>query len=424
MNQTKKTILSNHARYWTMWVLANIFYCYENFLQVSLDVMHDDLRQAFHLTASGFGHLGAWYFYAYALMQIPVGLLLDRYSIRRLLSCAILICAIGCAIFGQAHVFWQACLGRLLIGLGSAFAALSCLQIAASYLPKKRFAMLTGLTLTLGMLGAVIAQVPLAWLIDIMSWRQTMMTLALIGFGLTFLVWVLFIKHRAHHDLHMPTSWLNQLLKVIQRPQIWLVAMYGGLVFLSTPVFGGLWGAAYLRTVLKVSENYAAYMIQFLFIGWAVGAPIFGWASDQLGRRLPALYVSVIGTFLAYLAIVITLPIPIMGYCVILFMAGFFTSGFLPAFSIIRDISAHQQTATGLGFMNSMNMIGPAIVNPLIGYVLDQQWHGQMAHGIRIYSVGAYQQAMWIIPITLLLAFITLPFIKETYCRLVGQSIH
>lgn len=424
MNQTTKHSPSLHIRYWLMWVLANLFYCYENFLQVSLDVMHDDLRQAFHLTASGFGHLGAWYFYAYALMQIPVGLLLDRYSIRRLLSLAILICAAGCAIFGLSEHFWQACLGRLLIGLGSAFAALSCLQIAANYLPKRRFAMLTGLTLTLGMLGAVIAQVPLQWLIHMMSWRQTMMTLSIIGFVMTALVWLLFVKHRTHHDIHIPSSWLKQLQKVIRRPQIWLVAIYGGLVFQSTPVFGGLWGASYLQHVLKVSESYAAYMIQFLFIGWAIGAPIFGWASDQLGRRLPTLYVSVIGTFLAYLAIVITLPIPAMGYCVILFMAGFFTSGFLPAFSIIRDISAHQQTATGLGFMNTMNMVGPAIANPLIGYLLDRQWHGELAHGIRVYSVSAYQQAMWLIPVSLLIALLILPFVKETYCRLAGQSIH
>lgn len=405
-------------RRWLMWVIVAIFYCYENFLQVSPNVMNGVLRTDLHLSAEGIGHLGGVYFCAYALMQIPVGMLLDNMGVKKLLSFAVFMCALGSWIFAGSHGFVLASIGRFLIGMGSAFAAITCMQVAAMWLPPKRFALLAGVMLTMGMLGAAGAQLPLHWLISHLGWRQTMHAFAWMGLAITALVLVFMIDRPSRGNntsTHAP--WWQSLKATLTKQQVWWVCLYGGLMFWSTPIFGGLWGSNFLTLSLNISKAQAANMIQYLFFGWALGAPLFGWFSDRIGRRLPPLYIASFSTMLALLLLLYTHHLPLVCYFLLLFAMGFFTSGFLPIFSIIRDISADEHTATGLGFANTINMVGPALINPLIGWLLDRQSQGTLLQGARIDTLGSYQHAIMILPICVGLSLLCLPWIRETYCR-------
>ena len=153
----KQSFKKNYASswLWMMWGIAALFYCYENILQVAPSVMVSEWMHDFHLTASAIGRLGAYYYYAYASTQIPVGMLVDYFGPRRLLTLAALVCALGVFVISAAHGFHLAAIGRAMIGLGSGFAAIGCLHIAATCLPSSWFACITGLTLSFGMLGAM-----------------------------------------------------------------------------------------------------------------------------------------------------------------------------------------------------------------------------------------------------------------------------
>ena len=136
MKKTTSTLITQQRSLpWVIWGLGALFYSYEFFLQVSPGVMAHDLMHTFKVNATQLGNLGALYFYAYAMMQIPVGVLLDSLGPRRLLTIAIIICACGAIFFGSAHTFWVAGTGRFLTGLGSAFAAVGCLHLAATGYP-------------------------------------------------------------------------------------------------------------------------------------------------------------------------------------------------------------------------------------------------------------------------------------------------
>src|SRR3954452_7317306 len=104
---------NNKPQPWLIWGLASFFYFYENCLQVSPGVMVPELMRTFAVNAAALGNMAAFYFYAYAGMQIPVGVLTDRYGVRCLLSLAIAICALGSLIFGLAHSLTSAEIGRL-----------------------------------------------------------------------------------------------------------------------------------------------------------------------------------------------------------------------------------------------------------------------------------------------------------------------
>lgn len=418
MTETNKR--NRYLYAWIVWGLGAIFYFYEFLLQVSPGVMVPELMQAFNVNAASLGHLTAFYFYAYAGMQIPVGVLLDKYGPRRLLSFAALVCMAGCLLFGYADGMSQAALGRFLIGFGSAFAAVGCMKLASNWFPLERFALLTGLLVTLGMLGAVGGETPLALLINMIDWRSSNILLGGIGGGIALLIWLVVRDTPSGVQVATPaktkTGLLSGLIHVIKSKQNWLAALYGGLMFAPTSAFGALWGVPFLMTKYGISRPAAAGMISMLFIGWAVGSPLTGWLSDYIHRRLPTMIAGTIGSLLIILGIIYaTVPLVVMS--ALLFFFGFFSSGFLPAFSIIREINHNHITATALGFMNMLNMIGGAVLQPFIGFLLDHYWTGKLMAGTRVYSLENYHVALAVLPIIIFISSLFIPFIKETRCK-------
>jgi MFS family permease len=404
---------------WVMWTLGALFYCYEFCLQVSPSVMTNEIMKAFSVNASQLGILSGFYLYAYTLMQIPVGILLDKFGPRRLLTFATICCALGSLLFGYAHVFTIAAIGRFMIGIGSAFAAVSCMHLAATWLPLRLFALMTGLMVTIGMLGAVGGEAPLSMLNNFLGWRQTLILFGFIGIGLSVIIWLV-IRDRVFptkNRVITHTGFLSGVKHVLKNKQIWVTSLYGGLMYLPTPAFAGLWGVPFLVTFYQLPRTTAAFFISLIFIGWAVGSPLFGIISDRIGRRKPPMWLGSTGALACILAILYVpqLPLTIMG--ILLFLFGFFSSGFLPAFSIAREINPPETNATALGFVNTLNSLGAALAQPFIGLILDMRWNGQMADGIRQYSVGNYHVALMTIPICIAISLLILPFIKETYCK-------
>ena len=410
---------------WLVWGLPALFYFYEYFLQVSPGVMVPELMKAFNVNAAELGNLAAYYFYSYALMQIPVGVLLDRYGPRILLTIATAICMVGCLLFGMATNLDMAKIGRLLIGLGSAFAAIGCLTLAARWFPIRRFALLTGLTVMIAMLGAIGGQTPLAIFVSTLGWRTSMMVLGVIGGVIAWLIWKIVrddppqaIESQATSVSHVEQkSLLDSLKIVIKSKQTWLVAIYGGLVFAPTSIFGSLWGVPFLMAHHGLSRPAAAGVISMLFVGWAIGSGLSGWFSDTIGKRKLPMLLGAIGAFITITALIYLPQLSIFWINALLFLFGVFSSGFLPAFSIIREINPINVSGTALGFMNAVNMVGGALGQPLVGWLLDSVWNGKLEAGVRIYSIANFHFALAVLPICIALSLITLFFIRETHCE-------
>ena len=410
---------------WLVWSLAAAFYFYEYFLQVSPGVMVPDLMRDFKVDATKLGNLAAFYFYSYAPMQILVGLLLDRYGPRRLVTLATAVCALGSLLFATAQALGVAELGRMLVGFGSAFAAVGCLKIAANWFPMERFAMLTGLMVMVGMTGAAFGEIPLALLVDNIGWRASMMILAGVGTGLAIAIWHIVrdrpptIHESEHH--HLQTTSVREmalgLMQIIRSKQTWLASLYGGLMFAPTSTLGGLWGVPFLMEAANTTRPQAAGLVTFVFIGWMVGSPIGGWASDRMAMRRPPMILGSLGALLSLLGIIYIpdLSIKVMG--LLLFSFGFFSGGFLPAFSIVKEVNPSKISATALGFINFMNMIGGLVALPVVGYLLDMRWDGKMLDGVRVYSIANYHLALVCLPVMIALSLAILPFVKETYCK-------
>lgn len=419
MNKTKLIYLP-----WLVWGLSCIFYFYEFLLQVSPGVMSNELMHDFSVTSQTLGILSGVYFYSYAGAQMPGGILLDKFGPHKLLTIATLICALSTIAFGMTSNLTTACIARFMTGFGSAFAVVGSFKLAANWFPSQKFVILTGFTVALGMLGAIGGEAPLAMFIDVFGWRHSMLIMGCVGLVIAGLIFLIVkdkpdahISEITNHASSQQEPFFASFKLLIKNKQLWLIAIYGGLMYMSTPVFCGLWGVPYLMLKLDITKAVAANYVSLIFIGWIIGSPLWGVFSNHIGKRKPPMYLAAIGSLIcSYCFIYSSIHSKLM-IQFLLFGFGIFSSGFLPSFTVAKELCRQRYVATGLSFMNMVNMIGIAIAQPVIGAILDYCWAGELINTVRVYSISAYHIALSILPISLFLALIILPAIHETYCQ-------
>jgi sugar phosphate permease len=246
-------------RSWLIWGIAALFYLAGFYHRVSPAVMTDELMSAFNIGAGGLGNLAACYFYFYVAMQIPTGILVDSWGARKLLIAGSISAALGAFLFGSTHDFFLACVGRAIIGGATAVGWLVLLKLATHWFPARRFAMLSGLGLFFGNIGALTAQVPLRIAIQHFGWRSVVFASA----GLVLLVGLLallFVKNdpvedgcKSYAPFEVQRGHLTilELVKGFKRifgyRNTWLIFFAQGGLVGSILAFTGLWGAPYLR---------------------------------------------------------------------------------------------------------------------------------------------------------------------------------
>lgn len=403
--------------------LAAMFYLYEFVLQVSPAVMTSELMHDLKLNAAGFGAMAAFYYYAYTPMQIPAGLLFDRYGPRLLMTLALLVCALGAFFFGFTNNVVWASAGRFFMGIGSAFSFIGSLLLIARWFPAKYFALLAGLVQLMSSIGAILGEAPLADVVHHFGWRHTITYVAVIGVFLAGLVW-LFVRDRpieeqiAQEKTQAKKSELRRLKQVCSKSQTWWIALYSFSAWAPITAFAALWGIPFLVALYGISTTIASTACSMIWVGIGIGSPLFGWWSDHIGRRcLPLTVAATIGVF--SLAIAIYMPhVPFTLMYVLLFLFGVAAAGQSLAFGLVKDQSHHSVVGTAMGFNNMAVVAGGALFQPLVGIFLDLNWKGEIANSIPVYTALNYRWAFIALPLCYLVGLVVSTcFLKETHCH-------
>lgn len=416
---------------WLICGLGAVYYSYEYFLRISPSVMESALRDHFKLSATGFGLLSAFYYYAYVPLQIPVGVLLDRYGPRLLITIACMICVLGTFVFAGTTIFWVAAVGRFLVGFGSAFAFVGVLKLATIWLPENKLAMVSGLAAALGTIGAMIGDNLLGSLVMQVGWRETMNLTAYVGVCLIFVLWF-GIRDKKSHQRRSGT--VDNLRKsmidlgiIVRNKQVWINGMFGCLVYLPTTVFAELWGIPYLKHAHNLSQPAADFANSLLFLGFTIGAPLMGYVSDRLKRRkLPMLF----GATGAAIIMMVILYMPELTQAhidALMFLLGLLYSAQCIVFAVGRELSPSEAAGTAMATTNMIVMLGAMFLQPLVGKLLDMSLSSHMANVPlesipidklqQLYTADDYQFALSIIPIGIVIAALLTFFLKETYAN-------
>jgi MFS family permease len=416
---------------WFICALGAVFYAYEYLLRIAPSAMEDALRLHFNLTATGFGFLSAVYYYAYVPMQLPVGILMDRYGPKRLLTFACALCVVGTWLFTDTTSPQVSAIGRFLVGMGSAFAFVGVLKLATMWLPENKLAMVAGMTSALGTIGAMLGDNFIVAWVNHYGWQPSMNATAIFGIILALVLYYGISDHPQHVFTGPESESLQKKIKdlrlIITNKQIWINGFFGCMVYLPTTVFAELWGIPYLRHAHHLTEAQAAFANSLLFFGFMIGAPTMGTISDKLRRRkLPM----VVGATGAAILMCILLYLPNLSFSQLncfIFMLGLFYSAQTIVFAVGRELSPAKAAGTAIALTNMIVMIGAMVLQPLIGRLLDLslRYHhaGDIPQGINLhqvhwlYSAADYRLAMSIIPVGIVLAIIATFFIRETHAK-------
>jgi MFS family permease len=396
--------------------IGAFFYCYEFVLRIIPGALQTELSAAFgHISASTFGQLSAFYYFAYSPMQMPVGMLMDRFGPRRLLTFACLCCTIGSFMFTYSESLLIAGSGRFLVGFGSSFAFVGVLSLAIHWLPKRYFSLVAGLITTLGMLGLVYGEVKITEMAVTMGLHHVLNMMVFVGGGLTVLIFLLVrdAPDRAMGTKQPLPEFFNSVGKVLLSPQVWLIGFVGACLYTSLSVFGELWGKTYLEQAHNLTKMEAAKAISAMFLGWAVGAPISGYFSDWTGRRVFPL---VLGALLSLICISLILYCPGLSYTsliILLFLYGVFSATEIIVFVMAKENSGAQLSGTVFAATNMIVTLGGVIFQPLVGKLLDVFGDDVVVAGEHIYTRVDYQLALSILPISLLMVMIMGFFLKD-----------
>ncbi len=414
MTKTVTKSTSNLAP-WLALFMGGLFYCFQFLVRVSPNVMTDELMLSFLVDAAGLSFIIAWSNAGYSMMQIPLGVLMDRLGPRRIIAAGAILCAVSTYFFSIATTPYLAGASRFMIGIGSACGYLGTLKLGSQWFTRDKMPMVVSITMTLGIVGASIGGLPLEFLVNSVGWQSSLHLVALAGMIIGAAVLFVVGKNPPYHA-HAPEEdhLLVDLFAIVKKPQAWLFAIFGMLMYLPLDLMGTLWGVSFLEKKFNIPESEATVPILFMFIGVALGSFFFAWLTDAWNSRKKPMVLGAILTTALYFLIVFGPPLSIELVCVLFLLSGFFFNGQLLAFTCICEIMPLHASGVAVGFVNSIVMLGGFFFMPLVGEILVAFWDGTMLDGVPQYSAADFQIAIAIIPICLGIAFLMTKGIRET----------
>lgn len=414
---------------WFVVLSASLFFFYE-FIQMNMfNSLAGSFESSFDLSAFQIGLVSAFYFFSDSLLLYPAGVLLDRFSSRRLIIVGMWMCIAGTILIASSTDAWSLVVARFLAGTASAFCLLSILRLAAQWFPAHKMAGVTGMVVTIGMVGGAASQTPLTILIDWQGWRQALYSVA--GFGAVILLIIfIFVKdapaEKRFSQLQTDHGgekihWFPALYQMIVNKYNWLTGLYICTMNLPIMVLAGLFGKQWMMQAYGFSSIQAANISMMIFIGTIVGSTVFGFVSDWLrSRKKPMLLTAVIS--LALFLFILYMPKQSeLAYLFEFFLLGFFTGAQIIGYPVVRETNKSNMVGTALGFVSVIIMGLPGILQPLVGYLMNVRWGHVVSHGLRVYSQASYDLGLQVIVVGFIIAILCVIIMPETYGRSIKE---
>jgi MFS family permease len=408
-------------RAWSVVFATSLFFFFEFGLNNIFNVLEPYLSQDYQLGATAMGLISSLYFYANVVALIPAGILLDRFSPKKLILTATLVCVVSLIGIAFSHHLFFLCLARLIMGLAGGFCFIGVMRIVINWMPLRQMGLVSGFVVTMGMLGGFMVQAPMVAMIHLWTWRMALLGVAGVGV-IVFLVILFVVKDHApwqHEEYHGNRQELKsiKLLKslglVFKNPQNWFAGLYTGLVNLPIFILGALWGVPYLMNVHALTETQASAVAGMLFIGTMIGSPFMGLLADKLhSRKLLMILGSFISLCLASFIIFGKLE-SFYGLLFLFCLLGIITSVQILSYPLVAEGNSKMVTSTAISVISMMCLLGGALSQPVFGKILSIGWTGLVVNGAPVYAPIRYQYAAELLLVTFVIAFFLSLFIRE-----------
>ena len=420
MNKTATAAYSRQA--WTSLIAVSLFFCYE-FMQLSIfNAIGDEIMHAFHLNAKQLGNLSAYYFYANALLLIPAGIMLDKFSTKSLVLLNTLLCSIATLVFACTTNYWIAATTRFLVGCGAAFCFISCIRIASRWFPPQKMAIATGVISMVGMLGGMLTQMPCVALNNILGWRYTILGDAALGVVIMLAIWRYVEDYPPQHQ-HQPPCKLaiwSTVTTALTNHHNLIAGLYASLLNFAVVLLGALWGIQYLATNHFLSPIKASYATMMYFAGMIIGGIMYGYISDRYACRKIPMIIGPLVSLCIVLYLMLSAPLSLLTLVLLCCSLGMSISSQLLTYPTVVELNPATITATASSVVSLLLVSGAFIIQPLFGVLMHHHYQTHRAimtssYNLIQYSATDIKFAMWLLPISFVVATVIALFIPETH---------
>ena len=417
------------GRAWTMWSVPALLFLIAFFHRAAPGIIAKDLMQEFQVTSLIVGLLAATYFYAYAALMIPSGVLIDAFGVRRVVAAGGTVMGLGSLAMGMAQAPRALFAGRFAVGLGAAVTFIGALKIAAIWFPPTRFGFLSAVTATVGFLGALIGTAPLAALVGVAGWRGALALVGAVTLAAAALCFAVVRDHPGGHAPDTPSppglaAVLAGGVAVLKNPHTWPPFL---AFFCLYSAFGNLslWVVPCLRDVYGLSAERAALYATAPTLPLLVAAPLTGFLSDRVLNRRKVPFVALASaSFVLWTVFVATLGrLSVGGLYALLLALGAVGGAFVLAWPIGREVNPPHLAGVAVAVVNLGGFLGAALTQAPIGALLDARWAGAIAGGSRVYPVDAYAAAFGACAALALAAALLSLALRETRGRNVYEEL-
>ncbi len=410
---------------WLVVLSAGMFFFYE-FIQMQMfNAISQSLLNDFHIGATTLGYIASSFFLGNVLLLFPAGMLLDRFSTRKIILTAMWITVISTIIFAKSHSLLLIGFCHLAAGMGNAFCFLSSIRIASRWFPAQRMALVLGIVISLAMLGGMVAQTPLTWLIAKVDWRNALLIVGALGFAVILLIWSVvrdvppgqeeFYRNQRQELRELGIK--QSIVLALSNAQNWFAGFFISFMNVPLMLLGGLWGSLYLTTVNQVTSLQASYIISVLFLGAMIGFPVVGGFSDRIKRRRLPMILFAVFSLPIMVAIIYCTQLSFWALIGLYFALGFVMGAQTVGYPAISESNAPSITGTAMGFSALLIMGAPMIFEPLYGKLMDKHWDGTIVNGQHIYTAEAYHGSMLMMVGILVAALVSSLCVRETFAR-------
>lgn len=405
-----------------IWGVMVLFFIYQFIARSAFPtVLTEEYMRYFNLDAKGVGALVSCYYVVYTVMQIPIGIILDRFSAHILATIAAVICASGVLLFVSTSEVGIASIGQMLVGFGSAFSFLLVLKVCIDLFPPERRAIMLTYSTSVGCLGPVVFGPLVATLVKSFDWRSVMIVYALLGYILAAAIWCLVDEEggcessfsNEQKGKHGGLSVFRSLKIIISAPQAWVMALFALMQYAPLSALADLWGTSYIKKLYDADTAVCSLANNMIYLGMVVGGPLFSHFCVYIDSYKKTMAISSVGCVVVFAAILfLGHYIPIHGMFALFFFTGVFSSATFH-FALGPILLPKEVRGTLSGFINVGSMLSGVILMPLIGFLIDHSWDGAIENGVRVYSVGDFQYGLMSVFIALALGVVLVFFMED-----------
>jgi MFS family permease len=352
------------------WLLTAVYYFFQYTLRSAPAVMMPQLSEAFGLSVAGVASMAGLFYYGYSPFSLIAGTAMDRLGPRRIVPLGAATVGVGALLFASGNRD-AANIGRFLQGAGGVFALVGAAYIATTNFPASRAATLIGATQMFGMAGGSVGQFAVGPLIASgVSWRVFWAGMGILGLAISALLFVLLPESPR---TERRDDWLRgaagALGQVFRNPQSILCGAIAGLLFIPTTIFDMIWGVRYLQDARGVDYASAVMRSATVPLGWIIGCPLLGWASDRIGRRKPVILAGAV-VLLACFALILYAPTGSLPPYLPGLVAGVASGAAMLPYTVIKEANTPEVSGTATGVVNFLNFTFSALLGPVFGWIL------------------------------------------------------